>query len=260
MLIDAHVHLDHYVNDDLEAALDEIVRHRILTIGVAMDLPSYERTREIARRCDLVLPTFGVHPVNAPQAAGRLDDLAAPIADSPMLGEIGLDFHWVEDPAAYPAQREVLEYFLAAAQAQGKIVNLHTKGAEREILSLLRRYDIRRAIVHWYSGPLDVLDDLIAHGVMFTVGVAVMRLASIREIARRIPADQLLTETDNPGGWDWLTGAKGTPAILKDVVHTLAEVRGTVDEDLAQTVQANFARLIGDDPRLAEVRTRLAGR
>jgi TatD DNase family protein len=254
MLIDAHAHLDHYEDSDLDAVLDEIVRHRIFTIAVAMDLLSYERTREIARRCDLVLPTFGVHPWNAAQVAAHLDDLAAPIADSPMLGEIGLDFHWVEDPTTYPAQREVFEVFLAAAQAQGKIVNLHTKGAEREVLTLLRRYDLRRAIVHWYSGPFDVLDDLIAHGALFTVGVEVMRSDRIREIARRIPADQLLTETDNPGGWEWLTGAKGTPALLKDVVHALAEVRGTADETIAQTVQANFVRLIGDDPRLADVR------
>jgi TatD DNase family protein len=253
MLIDAHTHVDHYGNGDLDVALDEIVRHRIFTIGVAMDLPSYQRTREIARRCDLVLPTFGVHPWNAAKVAAHLDDLAAPIADSPMLGEIGLDFHWVEDPVTYPAQREVFEVFLAAAQAQGKIVNLHTKGAEREVLTLLRRYDLRRAIVHWYSGPLDVLDDLIADGVLFTVGVEVMRSDRIREIARRIPADQLLTETDNPGGWEWLTGTKGTPALLKDVVHALAEVRGTADEAIAKTVQANFVRLIGDDPRLADV-------
>jgi TatD DNase family protein len=257
MLIDAHVHLDRYGDDDLDAALDEIVRHRIFSVGVAMDILSYERTREIARRCDLVLPTFGVHPWNAPQYAARLDDLAAPIADSPMLGEIGLDFHWVEDPATYPAQREVFEVFLAAAQAQGKIVNLHTKGAEHAVLTLLRRYDLQRVIVHWYSGPLDVLDDLIAHGALFTVGVEVMRSDQIREIARRIPADQLLTETDNPGGWEWLTGAKGTPALLKDVVHTLAEVRGMAEEALVRTVQANFVRLIGDDPRLAEVRALL---
>jgi TatD DNase family protein len=105
MLIDAHVHLDRYGDNDLDAALDEIVRHRIFSVGVAMDIPSYERTREIARRCDLVLPTFGVHPWNAPQYAARLDDLAAPIADSPMLGEIGLDFHWVEDPATRRSAR-----------------------------------------------------------------------------------------------------------------------------------------------------------
>jgi TatD DNase family protein len=254
MLIDAHAHLDHYEDGELDAALDEIVRHRIFTVGVAMDLPSYERTREIARRCDLVLPAFGVHPWNAAQVAAHLDDLVAPIADSPMLGEIGLDFQWVEDPAIYPAQREVFEVFLAAAQAQGKIVNLHTKGAEREVLTLLERYGIRRAIVHWYSGPLDVLDDLIAHGVLFTVGVEVMRSDQIREIARRIPADQLLSETDNPGGWEWLTGTKGTPVLLKDVVHTLAEVRGTADEAIEQAMQANFVRLIRDDPRLAAVR------
>ena len=104
MLIDAHAHLDHY-GDELESALGEINQHRIFTIGNSMDLPSYRRNLEIAEMCDLVLPTFGIHPKRAPQYAGRLRDLNQVIEQSPMIGEIGLDFHWVEDAAQYPAQR-----------------------------------------------------------------------------------------------------------------------------------------------------------
>jgi len=156
MLIDAHAHLDRY-EDALEPALGEITQHSIFTISNSMDLPSYRRNLEIGEMCDLVLPTFGVHPWNAPEYADRLEDLEEAIEQSPILGEIGLDYYFVDDASQYPAQRKVLEFFLAAAQEQQKIVNLHTKGAESDVLHLLNRHEVQRAVIHWYSGPLDVL-------------------------------------------------------------------------------------------------------
>jgi TatD DNase family protein len=165
-----------------------------------------------------------------------------------MLGEIGLDHRFVEDASQYPAQRLVFEFFLTAAKGQDKIVNLHTSGAERETLRLLARYGIHRAIVHWYSGPLDILREVISQGLYFTVGVGVLHSDHIRAIAREIPAAQLLTETDNPVGEKWLTGIPGMPHLIEDVIQALAELRGTTAEAIAQTVQVNFARLIRNDP------------
>jgi TatD DNase family protein len=256
MLLDAHAHLDRY-QDSRESALEEITRYEIFTISNSMDLPSYQQNLEIAERCDLVLPTFGVHPKKAPEYAKRLSELSQAIEQSPMIGEIGLDFHWVEDPSQYPAQKKVVEYFLAAAREQKKIVNLHTKGAEREILELLEHYDIQRAIIHWYSGPLDILRALIDCGAYFTVGVEVIYSKHTRAIAQGLPAGQLLTETDNPGGLKWLKGTIGMPQALKDIVETIASLRGTTAEIIAQTVKRNFLRLIEKDPWLTEVRARV---
>lgn len=255
--IDAHAHLDHY-GDLLPAALEEIAHHRILTVSVSMDVDSYRQAQAIAGRSPYVLATFGIHPWKAPLFADNLPALDGLIAASPMLGEIGLDTYWVEDPAHYPAQWRVFEHFLAAARDQDKIVNLHTKGAEREVLDLLRSYQVRRAIVHWYSGPLDVLDELLAWGAYFTVGVEVLHSETIRTIARRIPPERLLTETDNPGGWDWLVGEPGMPGLVKDVTRALATLCGTDEASLAAQVCANLADLIGDDPRLSVLRRLLA--
>ncbi len=152
MLIDAHAHIDKY-GAELDAALQQIAERRILTWAVAMDVPSYRRSLEIAERCAWVRPTFGVHPNRAHEHADNLQALAPLIERSPALGEIGLDFHWVKEPEKYPAQRKVLEYFLAAAREQDKAVNLHTKGAEKEILDLLERCEIRRAIVTGIPAP-----------------------------------------------------------------------------------------------------------
>ena len=157
MLIDTHSHVDRYDRDGgsaLKSALAEITQNRILTISNSMDLPSYERNLEIAELCNLVLPIFGVHPWNASQYANHLEDLELAIGQTPMLGEIGLDFHFIEDPSAYPAQVRVFEFLLAEASQRGMIAQLHTKGAELEVLRLLDNYRIPAAIVHWYSGPL----------------------------------------------------------------------------------------------------------
>ena len=253
MLIDAHAHLNTY-GDELETALAEIEENRIVTWAVSMDLPSYQRSREIAARCDLVLPTLGVHPRLAPQYADRLGEISRFIEQSPAIGEIGLDFHWVEDASQYPAQRKVLEYFLAAAREQKKIVNLHTKGAEREILNLLQRYDIERAIIHWYSGPLDILCALADFGAYFTIGVELLFSEQIREIARALPLEWLLTESDNPGGLKWLNGTVGMPRVIGEVVTAIAAVRQTTPEAIETAVETNFLRLIDGDSRLAGLR------
>jgi TatD DNase family protein len=258
MLIDAHVHLDKY-GDLLDQALREIETDRIFTFATAMDLPSYQELQQIGRRSALVLPTFGIHPKRAPQYADGLSELSQYIETSPAIGEIGLDFYWVKNSSEYPAQLKVLEYFFAAAREQKKIVNLHTKGGERQILDLLERYDIARPIIHWYSGPLDILRALVQFGAYFTIGVEVRYSETIQAIAREIPERLLLTETDNPGGLKWLKGVVGMPSEIQKVVNQLALLRNSNTASISRTVHANFVRLIKDDPWLRETQALLSG-
>jgi TatD DNase family protein len=259
MLIDAHVHLDKY-GDRLADALSEITERQIFTVATAMDAPSYAELKSIAESSPLILPTFGVHPKRAPRYAGRLKDLASLIEESPAIGEIGLDFHWEKNTSTYPSQKKVLQYFLAAAREQNKFVNLHTKGGEKEILDLLERYQIRRAIIHWYSGPMDILRGMVQYGAYFTVGVELLYSPHIKAIAGEIPDRLLLTETDNPGGLQWLSGAMGMPKDLAKVIDALATLRNTTAALITRTVHVNFARLIQNDPWLRQANSLLLNR
>jgi TatD DNase family protein len=256
MLVDAHAHLDHY-GDLLDAAITEIRQHRIFTISTAMDISSYQKARKIGAQCELVLPTFGIHPWNAPEYADRLSEVIPFIEQSPLLGEIGLDFHWVKDASFFPAQRRVLEFFLAAARDQEKIVNLHTKGAEEEILRYLDRFEIKRAIIHWYSGPVDIFRELVARGYHFTIGVEVQSSTHIQALARDLPLGQLLTETDNPGGVKWLTGEMGLPRIVQHVVERVAQLKETTAIGIAQIVRENFLNILHGDRWLSEVLSKM---
>jgi TatD DNase family protein len=252
MWIDAHTHLDLYA-DDLELALEEIRQNHILCISNSLDLASYQSNLEIAQRCEWAFPIFGVHPWKAAENVGRLEELRPAIAQSPMLGEIGLDCFFVKDASQYPAQRTVFVFFLQAAQEQDKIVHLHTKGAEREVLELLDRYGIRRAIVHWYSGPLDLLSPYVKRGAYFTVGPEAIHSEHIQAIARAVPAEQLLAETDNPGGPKSYLGREGMPSLIQESVRGLAMVRGTTPEEIRESMRTNLIRLIRGDERLSDL-------
>ena len=253
MFIDAHCHLDRY-KENLGYALEQIKQHRIFTISNSMDLPSYKQNVQIAVSSDFILPVFGIHPWNASQYVGCLKDLDWAISESPIIGEIGLDYYFVNETSLYDDQREVFEYFLRAASRQKKIVIVHTKGAESETFQLLKQYNTERVIVHWYSGPWHILRAMVEHGFYFTIGVEVLFSQHIQDIARYLPTELMLTETDNPGGNESITGTIGTPLLIKNVIGKLAEIKGASDQIIMTTVQNNLIRVGGSDPWLTKVR------
>lgn len=252
MFIDAHSHLDRY-KDDLKQSLDEINQHRIFTISNSMDIKSYERNLEIAAKSSFVLSTFGVHPWNAAEYVNRLKDLDSAIAQSPMLGEIGLDYFFVKDSSQYPAQQTVFEYLLNSANKLNKIVNLHTKGAEKEVLAILRNHNIKRAIIHWYSGPQNTLKAMVNQGFYFTIGVEVLYSQYIQDIVTYLPSELLLTETDNPGGKRSLTDTVGYPLLIRDIVQKVADIKKMTIKATKDMIRNNLTNLFHNDSWLSEI-------
>lgn len=250
MFIDAHSHLDKYDDSDLDRVLSQIEQSRILTTSVSVDDESFRRSEAIAARCPLVVAAFGVHPSEATRFVRSLHELEELVWRSPLIGEIGLDHRFVTDSSQYAAQRTVFGQFLTWAAEQDKVVNIHTAGAEQETARMLREHETQRVIVHWYSGPLDVLTEMIELGCMFTVGVEILYSDHIRQIARMIPSAQLITETDNPGGLRWVTDETGYPRIIGRVVDELARVREISSTRVVGEVMSNMANLIRDDPHL----------
>ncbi|MBN1152985.1 MAG: TatD family hydrolase [Dehalococcoidia bacterium] len=257
--IDAHAHLDEYPDTWLGAVLGQLEDERIATISTAMAPGAYERTLLIQERSLWVTATLGIHPWNAHHFVTGLDEIEPSLEGSPLFGEIGLDFRNVHDHSLYDPQKRVLEFFLSAAREQDKIVNVHTSGAEPEVLELLERYDTRRAIIHWYSGPAEPLRRLVARGYQFTFGCELLSSEFIQSIARAVPATQTLTETDNPGGPQWVYGEPAMPDLVKPLVQALAIVHGLDETDMREQVRRNMLRLIDGDRRLNRLRSALTG-
>ena len=85
-------------------------------------------------------------------------------------------------------------------------------------------------------------------GFYFTIGIEALYSEHIQTIAQSIPSDQLLTETDNPGGPKGFIGCPGTPRLIEDIVDNVAELRSASREEIISIVQSNFLHLIGEDP------------
>ncbi len=248
MLLDAHTHLDEYINYEngqiLEhQALKDIEELQIKSLANSMDIPSYEKNLELSQRNELIIPSFGIHPWRAAYYEDSLDKLEPYIHNSEMIGEIGLDFQWTEKET-FKSQVKVFEFFLDKIQkGTPKIMNLHTKGAEREIIQLLKKYRSERAIIHWYSGPRQELRELIDMGCYFTISVEVKYSDFIGNIAREIPLDKLLMETDNPSGEQWLSKETGMPRHITGVYKKVAQIRNMDPIELEQKVWQNFMSL-----------------
>jgi TatD DNase family protein len=255
MYIDTHAHLDKY-DSLLPKAIEEIERHEIFTIGVSMDPEGYAKSKTIDEQTEWCVSTFGVHPWNAPAFHSQLEALQPLIDASPMVGEIGLDYHFVLEQENHSIQRDVFRHFVKQGIAQKKILNIHTKGAETDVDSILGELDAHRGIIHWYSGPIRLLQALAEKGMYFTIGVEVLFSAAIQKIAKSVPPSLLLTETDNPGGYHWLTGTLGMPSIIAQVVDKLAEIRGWSAEETKTLVLKNFLRLASDDEWAKRIKAR----
>ena len=183
LVLDAHAHHDRYTEEQWPDVLEAIETHRVFTLTNAVDIESYERAKRLAKESSLVVPGFGIHPWEAPLHDSDPSRYAHLLVQAVFIGEIGLDQQCVEEPEHYPAQVRVFEHQLAVAARLKKLVNVHTSGAESETFEYLTDHGPDRVIIHWYSGPIDVLKKMIDVGYMFTVGVEVLHSPHIKEPA-----------------------------------------------------------------------------
>ncbi|MGL4772267.1 MAG: TatD family hydrolase [Clostridium sp.] len=243
MYIDAHTHLD-YFKENINEAIKQINENKIMTIAHSMDIESYKKNREFGEKSDYIIPCFGIHPWKAVEYTGDLKDLIPYIEESEMIGEIGLDFHWVEDETTYDAQRKLFKFQLNEGIKRNKVICLHTKGAEEEIYDELKAYDCSKVIIHWYSGEDETLEKLIDLGCYFTISVDIGYSKRSEEVLRKIPMDKLLTETDGPTALEWVNGEYGYPKEVIRVLENISKIKNISIEELEGKIQSNYNRLI----------------
>lgn len=246
MLIDAHCHLDKYLHKrfggNIERILREIELYGILSLSNSMDISSHRINKQIAKKCKYVIPTFGIHPWNAHKYVGKKDLVKKLIRNSDFIGEIGLDFFFIKDKCQHDAQKKIFELFLE--ESEDKLISVHTKGAEKETFDLLRDYGKRKVIIHWYSGNLGPLKQMISERYYFTVGPELLVSPHIKKIAQAIPLDRILTETDNPGGPASFLGSNCSPKLVKQLIPALAKAKRQPLEELERKIEETFSKLI----------------
>ena len=108
-------------------------------------------------------------------------------------------------------------------------------------------------IIHWYSGGLDILEEMIGEGYYFSTSPEIKFSDHIKKVVKEIPLDHILTETDNPGGTQSYMGKKGMPILVEDVVEEIAKVKEKSPSQIEEIIQENFARIVESDPSIHEL-------
>ena len=228
-LIDTHAHLDEI--KDIDGALRRAREAGIrAVIGLGSDLASNQRIMELCGRYPgYVFPSLGLHPWRL-----ETDDLEANFSlierELPgclALGEVGLDFA-IKTPK--DRQAEVLGRLLEMATREKKPVLLHARRAWAEALDLLKTYDVRRAVFHWYSGPASVLKEILAGGYFISATPAAAYSEKHRQAIQMAPLNQLLLETDSPEVYQ---GVPSEPKDLLTVLTSVSELYGKEKEEIA---------------------------
>ena len=211
-----------------------------------MDEESYLKNIEISKKSDYIVPIFGIHPWRVKNNID-IDKFEYYIKNTPLIGEIGLDFHWIEDKDTYPHQIKVFEYFLQSAKKYDKYINIHTKGCEELILNLLKKYDISsQSIIHWYSGDKDTLKKLIDAKCYFTGSVDLGYIKHSKDIIKEIPANKLLAETDGPTALQWVNGTYGMPDEIKNVYKNICAIKNLDIEEYKYNAQIIMTNIINN--------------
>lgn len=245
MFVDAHNHLDFFKDKErLEKALDIIKGDNIVTLGCSMDIQSYNFTKKLSKDNRNIIPCFGIHPWEAHNNYKNLDLFDEYIKECKIIGEIGLDYFWIKEKEKYPHMKSVFEYFLKKARNYNKITNIHTKGAEEEILNYIKKYGLKTPIIHWYSGDLETLKKLIDYGCYFTVSVDIGYSKLTQEIVKLLPSNRILTETDGPTSLEWVNGKYGYPDEVKNIVNKISIIKKCNYDEIKNKIFKNLKTIL----------------
>ena len=258
MLVDSHCHLDF---PDFASELDAVVaRAEAAGVGhmvtISTRVKRHAQILAIAENYPNVTCSVGTHPHHAHE---ELDITAADLVSRAAhpkvvaIGEAGLDYHY--DNAPRDAQAEGFRTHIAAARLAKLPLVIHTREADDDTARILEDEMGKgpfSAVLHCYTGGADLVRRAVALGCYlgFTGIVTFKNSADLRAIAKDVPADRFLIETDAP----YLApqphrGKRNEPAYVGEVAKVLAEVRGVAPDEIARQTTENFFRLFAKVPR-----------
>ncbi len=247
-IVDSHAHLDFpQFDEDRDCVLERAHRAGIVAIvNIGTNVSSSRASVALAEAYDFVYATVGIHPHDAETADETALDALRALAHHPKvvaIGEIGLDYY--RDYSPRPIQRQAFQKQLALAAEVGRPVVIHSRDAHAEVFAALQAWE-GSGVLHTYSAGPERLDDALEMG--FLVGlsgpVTYPNAKRLRDVARSVPLDRLLVETDCP----YLTperhrGSRNEPAYVRHVTEAIAKARGESTERLAKATTENARRL-----------------
>jgi len=250
VLVDSHCHLSY---PELSADLDGVVaRMRSAGVDAALTvcttLEEFPAVHAIATRFDGVYASVGVHPDNQGVREPTVDTLVALAQESKVvaIGETGLDYYRLTEPLEW--QRERFRVHIRAARLCGRPLIIHTRAAAADTLRIMREEGAEAAggVMHCFTETSAVARAALDLGfhISFSGIVTFKNAVELQQVAREVPLERLLIETDSP----YLApvphrGKTNEPGYVRHVAHKLAELRGMQAEDIADRSSDNFFNL-----------------
>ncbi len=252
-IVDSHAHLEFPQFDEDRAAMLERARAAgittLLAIGSGTGPDRLNAAIPFAEEHDWIYATVGIHPHEAQLATeehfARLDELAR----HPKVfgwGEMGLDYYYDHSPR--DVQQRVFRRQLGQARAAKLPIIIHCRDAWADTLEIIER-DWRSSglggVLHCFTGTLEDARRGLDMGFMisFAGNVTYPKMQHLRDVARELPLDRLLTETDSPFlPPQGFRGKRNEPAHVVEVAKALASVRDLGQEEIAATTAENFRR------------------
>ncbi|MFW6126533.1 MAG: TatD family hydrolase [Chloroflexota bacterium] len=250
MAVDSHTHIGaRAFNKDRDAVVERAREAGItILVDVGSDLESSRMATRLAEQYDGVYAVVGYHPHNASQLTDSDLEAVAELAQHPKavaIGEIGLDFYRNLSPR--DAQFDAFEKQLELAERLGMPVVIHSRDAHEEVFSVLTRWASRAkqeaplGVMHCFSGDNEMAQRYIDMGFFISIaGPVTYRNSQAPEIARSVPLEKVVVETDCP----YLAphpyrGRRNEPARVALVIEKIAQLRGIPRESVAEQTAEN---------------------
>ena len=260
MLIDTHCHLDDAAfQDDLDAVIARAQSQGVAWIlDPGTTVATSERALSLAHQYDCVYAAVGLHPEDCADAEPEDFAHIAELADDPKvlaIGEIGLDYHWDDNPPK-AHQKDVFARQLEMAGELNLPVIIHDRDAHGDAVDLVKSKSFSRdagGVFHCYSGSVETAKILLDLGLYlgFDGPITFKNNKKSPEVVAYAPLDRLLIETDSP----YMApvphrGKRNEPAFVSDIAAKMAEIKNLPLEKILETTQANaealFKRKDGD--------------
>ncbi|HZG60907.1 MAG TPA: TatD family hydrolase [Anoxybacillus sp.] len=253
MLFDTHAHLNAIqYNDDLQEVIDRALEEGVSNIVVVgFDRPTISRAIELAEQYPFIYAAVGWHPVDAIDMTEDDLQMIEQLAAHPKvvaLGEMGLDYYWDKSPKE--VQKEVFRKQIALAKKVKLPIIIHNREATADIIEILKEENAAEVggIMHCFTGSVEVAKQCIDMNFYISFGgpVTFKNAKKPKEVAKEIPLEHLLIETDCP----YLTphpfrGKRNEPSYVKYVAEAIAELKGISFEEVAQKTFDNAKKIFG---------------
>ncbi len=239
-LVDTHFHLELF--RDYQAQARMIEQAKVYTIAVSNAPSFYRHFRTMLKEQQFIRHALGLHPELVASHATEIPLFRELLPTTRYVGEVGLDFS-EQHRQHRNRQVKVLEEIAEAIKGDGnKLVSLHSRQAEGEVIELFGPKFPATLILHWYSGSLRNLEKAVEYGFYFSVNPAMCRSEKGRSIITSLPKERVLTETDGP----FVSVAKkpATPQHVREVVYTLQKIWGSDPKTTVMTIFGNFRRVL----------------